>query len=220
MLRREGLVVVTWGNASGIDREAGIVAIKPSGVPYERLTPQAIVLVDLAGSVIEGDSRPSSDLATHLEIYRHFPDVGGVAHTHSVNATACAQAAHPIPCLGTTHADHFYGTVPVTRRLTQRETARDYELNTGRVIVESFSNLDPNTMPAVLVADHGPFTWGQDPLSAATNSIVLEAVASMAIRTWGLRPEHDGIEQHLLDRHFFRKHGPGAYYGQHTTPGN
>jgi L-ribulose-5-phosphate 4-epimerase len=209
-----GLVVGTWGNASGYDPESGLVAIKPSGLPYHDLRPEHLVVVDLEGNTVEGDLRPSSDLPTHLELYRSFPGLGGVAHTHSTAATAFAQARRPLPCLGTTHADHFRGTVPVTRDLRQDETADNYERNTGKVIVTTFANLEPLQIPAVLVAQHGPFTWGHSPLAASENSVVLEAVAQMALHTYALTPEAAPAPDHLVDRHFLRKHGPGAYYGQ------
>jgi L-ribulose-5-phosphate 4-epimerase len=208
-----GLVIGTWGNVSGVDRRTGLVGIKPSGVAYGDLTPELVVVTDLAGRVVEGELRPSSDLQTHLELYRRWAGVGGVAHTHSLSATAFAQARRALPCLGTTHADHFHGAVPVTRDLDAEETASDYEINTGRVIVEAFAGLDPLDVPAVLVASHGPFTWGADPGAAVWNSVVLEAVARLALDTLALA-ETPPIASHLLDRHFKRKHGPGATYGQ------
>lgn len=208
-----GLVTGTWGNVSGIDRRRGVVAIKPSGVAYCELGPERIVLVDLEGRVVRGDLRPSSDVHTHLELYRRWPEIGGVAHTHSGAATAFAQARRLLPCLGTTHADHFRGAIPVTRELTPAETAADYELNTGRVIVEAFARVDPLEIPAVLVAAHGPFTWGLDPEGAVWGSVVLETVARMAIDTLMLA-DVQAIPEHLLERHFRRKHGPGATYGQ------
>jgi L-ribulose-5-phosphate 4-epimerase len=214
MLVEEGLVIGTWGNASGFDPESGLIAIKPSGVPYAELRPEDLVIVDLDGSQVGGELRPSSDLATHLELYRRFPGVAGVAHTHSTVATSFAQACRALPCLGTTHADHFYGTVPVTRDMTTTEVGDEYELNTGRVIVETFAGIDPLQVPAVLVAHHGPFTWGTSPEAAAKNSVVLEAVAQMAAHTYALAPGMPPVPQALLDRHFLRKHGPGAYYGQ------
>ncbi len=212
-----GLVVLSFGNASGIDRADGLVAIKPSGVDYATLRPEDIVLVSLDdGRVVEGAARPSSDTPTHLVLYRSFPTVGGVIHTHSAHATAWAQARREIPCLGTTHADHFHGPVPVTRLLTDEEIAADYELNTGRVIVERFTEggIDPSEVPACLDADHGPFAWGATPEEAIVNAIALEHVAWMAIHTVALAPETGPIPRSLLDRHFTRKHGPGAYYGQ------
>jgi L-ribulose-5-phosphate 4-epimerase len=208
-----GLVVGTWGNVSGVDREAGWVAIKPSGVPYAELKPDLIVVTDLSGRVLQGELRPSSDLQTHLELYRSWARVDGIAHTHSLSATAFAQARRSLPCLGTTHADHFYGPVPVTREMRAEETATDYERNTGRLIVETFAGREPLDMPAVLVASHGPFTWGSSPAAAVWNSVVLEAVARLALDTLALAAA-PAIPPHLLDRHFKRKHGPGAYYGQ------
>lgn len=213
-----GLVTGTWGNASGIDRRAGLVAIKPSGVAYSQLVPESIVLVDLEGKVVAGELRPSSDLETHLELYRCWPGVGGVAHTHSAAATAFAQARRALPCLGTTHADHFRGAVPVTREMSPAETAAHYERNTGRVIVEAFAGLEPLDVPAVLVASHGPFSWGPSPEAAVLSSVVLEAVARMAIDTLALA-DSGPIPAHLLERHFRRKHGPEAYYGQARPAG-
>jgi L-ribulose-5-phosphate 4-epimerase len=220
-LQKSGLVVLTWGNASGIDRKAdngrGIMAIKPSGVSYDTLTPQDIVLVSLAtGEVVEGKYRPSSDTPTHLYLYQQFPNIGGCVHTHSLHATTFAQAHREIPCLGTTHADHFYGTVPCTRELTADEINTDYELNTGKVIVERFTQgkIDPDAVPAVLVASHAPFVWGSSPQKALDNAIALEAVAQMQLGVYQLDPHISGVPQALLDKHYQRKHGPGAYYGQ------
>lgn len=213
-LQKHNLVVFTWGNVSAIDRERRFVVIKASGVSYEKLTADAMVVVDLAGRVVEGNLRPSTDTATHLELYRQFPDIGGIVHTHSREAVAWAQACRPIPCMGTTHADYFYGEIPCTRPLTAEETATDYELNTGRVIAESFVDLDYRAMPAVLVAEHGPFTWGRDPDEAVHNSVVLEEVAAMAARAVMLGRNLSSIPQHLLDKHYLRKHGTDSYYGQ------
>jgi L-ribulose-5-phosphate 4-epimerase len=213
-LVRRGLVLYTFGNASGIDREAGIIAIKPSGVPYERMTAADIVLCDLDGKIIEGRLKPSSDLDTHLELYRAFPAIGGVVHTHSEFATSWAQAGRSIPAFGTTHADSFHGPVPVTEELSDEEIQGQYELNTGKAIVRRFSALDPMAMPAVLVAGHAPFTWGKTPMDAAHNAVILESVARMAVYTTLLRPESAGVSQALLDRHYFRKHGADATYGQ------
>ncbi|MBT3376214.1 MAG: L-ribulose-5-phosphate 4-epimerase AraD [Lentisphaerae bacterium] len=210
----QGLVILTWGNVSGIDRDTGIVAIKPSGVPYKELRPEDIVLVDLAGNALEQGLRPSSDLATHLELYRHFPEIGGVAHTHSHFATAFAQASREIPCFGTTHADHFYGAIPVTRDLRPGEMSDAYERNTGKVITELFASDSAGAMPGALVAHHGPFTWGTTPQDAVINSVVLEEVARLAQDTVVLSSAVAPISQALLDRHFLRKHGPEAYYGQ------
>jgi L-ribulose-5-phosphate 4-epimerase len=216
-LVRAGLVTLSFGNASGVDREAGVFVIKPSGVPYETLRPEDLVVVSLAdGSVVEGSLRPSSDTPTHLRLYQRFASIGGVVHTHSPHATAWAQAGRGVPCLGTTHADHFRGTVPVTRALTEAEIDGDYEAETGAVIVETFSRLgiEPLHMPAVLVRSHGPFTWGRDAADAVVNAVALEAVAALAQRTFALQPDTPPVDEALLRRHFLRKHGPGAYYGQ------
>lgn len=215
-LPRLGLVAFTWGNVSGRDAASGLVAIKPSGVPYADMTADDIVVVDAEGRVVEGGRKPSSDLRTHLELYRAFDGIGGIVHTHSVWATAWAQACRPIPALGTTHADHFHGAVPCCAELTEAQTRGDYEHETGVSIVECFraAKLDPATMPAVLVAHHGPFTWGADPEAAVHNSAVLEMTAQMALLTLRLQPEQPPIPQFLLDRHYLRKHGAGAYYGQ------
>ncbi|MBA2718577.1 MAG: L-ribulose-5-phosphate 4-epimerase AraD [Chloroflexi bacterium] len=212
-----GLVTLSFGNASGSDRDAGVVVIKPSGVPYTSLRPDDMVVVSLAeGTVVDGDLRPSSDTPTHLELYRRFTSIGGVVHTHSSFASAWAQAIQPIPPLGTTHADHFAGAIPVTRRLTDEEIDGDYERETGVVIGETIAALgfDPLHMPAALVASHGPFTWGSDAADAVTTAIALEAVAAMAHRTLALDPRTEPIGNSLLGRHFRRKHGPDAYYGQ------
>ena len=213
-LVEHGLVVLTWGNVSGIDREAGLVAIKPSGVPYAGMTAEDIVVVDLEGHAVEGRLRPSSDLPTHLALYRAFPSVGGIVHTHSPKAVAWAQARRGIPAFGTTHADHFHGAVPCTRELTPAEVADDYELNTGRVIEERFHDLDAEAFPGVLVAGHGPFTWGPTPGKAVENAVALEQIAAMALDTLRLDPDAEPAPSYVLDKHYFRKHGPGAYYGQ------
>jgi L-ribulose-5-phosphate 4-epimerase len=213
-LVRRGLVLYTFGNASGISRQDGLVAIKPSGVPYDELAPEHIVITKLDGEIVEGDLRPSSDLATHLEIYNHFPDTGGVAHTHSEFATSWAQGQRPIPCLGTTHADYFHGEIPVTNCLTPDEIAGDYEKNTGIVICRLFQNLNPNSVPAVLVAGHGPFCWGPTATAAAHNAVILESIARMAYYTVTLAGDVQPIASELHDKHFLRKHGRGAYYGQ------
>jgi L-ribulose-5-phosphate 4-epimerase len=213
-LNKHGLVVFTWGNVSGIDRRQGVIAIKPSGVSYEKLTPASIVILDLEGRVLEGDLRPSSDTPTHVELYRSFPGIGGVCHTHSTYATMWAQAQREIPCFGTTHADYFYGPVPVTDVLVRDEIEGPYELNTGRVIVRRFAQLDPLQMPAVLVANHGPFTWGRDAAQSVESAVVLEQVALMAYGTLLVNARQNGIAQVLLDRHYLRKHGKNAYYGQ------
>jgi L-ribulose-5-phosphate 4-epimerase len=228
-LVEHGLVLLTFGNVSGIDRERGIVAIKPSGVPYDELDPSRIVLLDLDGGVIDGDLRPSSDTPTHLVLYRAFPEVGGITHTHSTHATIFAQAGRGVPCFGTTHADVFYGEVPCTRVLTADEVRDEYEVNTGSVIVERFGRTVgetptarrntgkmpvPREMPAVLVAGHGPFTWGGNAMKSVENAAVLEEVARTALGTIQLDPQAPPIPQYLLDTHYLRKHGSGAYYGQ------
>lgn len=213
-LNQRKLVIYSWGNVSGIDRSAGIVAIKPSGVPYEELTADKIVLVDLDGKIVEGDLNPSSDMPTHLELYRSFDAVGGICHTHSPNATMWAQACKPIPCFGTTHADYFYGDVPVTNVITDQQIQSDYELNTGRVIVERFAGIDPLQMPAVLVANHGPFTWGDTPAKAVEATVVLEHIAATALGTIMISTDKGPISNDLLDKHYLRKHGDNAYYGQ------
>jgi L-ribulose-5-phosphate 4-epimerase len=214
-LVREGLVLLTWGNASGISRRDGVFVIKPSGVPYDRMRPEHMVVVSLeTGEVVEGALRPSSDTPTHRELYRAFPNIGGIVHTHSLYATIWAQAQRDIPPLGTTHAEYFYGAIPCTRPLTLEEILSDYEVNTGRVIVERFATLDPQHMPAVLVAGHAPFTWGATVEAAVEAAIVLEYIARMALETLSLNPACRAIPATLLEKHFFRKHGPGAYYGQ------
>jgi len=249
-LERHGLVVFTWGNVSGIDRSTGVVAIKPSGVAYSELTPDKMVLLDLDGNVLEGSLHPSSDTPTHLELYRGFEQIGGICHTHSLYATMWAQAERQIPCLGTTHADHFYGPVPITDVMTADEIEQDYERNTGKVIIRRFKSpprllvedksggvsprlsagvprplaganapaeagaVDPLQMPAVLVANHGPFTWGKTPAESVENAVVLERVAQMAFGTFFASARQGAISQALLDKHYLRKHGQDAYYGQ------
>ncbi len=214
-LERAGLVQLTWGNVSGIDRQQGLVVIKPSGVPYRSMTTADLVVVNLSdGRVVKGRRKPSSDLKTHLVLYRAFPEIGGVTHTHSVHATMFAQALREIPCLGTTHADHFYGAVPVTRALTEREVGDDYELHTGRVIVERLAGVKPMEMQAVLAAHHGPFTWGKTARASVENSIALETIAEMAYGTSALNPAVRPVPAYILDKHYQRKHGPNAYYGQ------
>ncbi|HWQ53584.1 MAG TPA: L-ribulose-5-phosphate 4-epimerase AraD [Bryobacteraceae bacterium] len=213
-LVRRGLVIYTFGNASGISRTEGLVAIKPSGVPYDDLRPEHMVITDLNGRVVEGSLRPSSDLDTHLVLYRAFPAIGGVVHTHSTHATAWAQAAREIPCLGTTHADYLRGPVPVTAPLTPAEIAGDYERNTGEAIVRRFETVDPAEASAVLVAGHGPFTWGADAAEAAYHAAILEELARMAYYTLTLNPAAQSLPACHLDKHFLRKHGPSASYGQ------
>jgi L-ribulose-5-phosphate 4-epimerase len=212
-----GLVTLTWGNASGVDRKAGVMAIKPSGVAYSDLRPENIVILSLEdGQTVEGTHRPSSDTPTHLHLYRSFKSIGGVVHTHSMAATSFAQARRDIPCFGTTHADNFYGSIPVTADMNPEEIRTDYELNTGRVIVECFQSrkIDPQNIPGVLVASHAPFAWGDTLEKAVENAIVMEFTARMALNSLALAPALAPISQTLLDKHFFRKHGPGAYYGQ------
>jgi len=213
-LLRYKLIIFTWGNVSGIDRKAGVVAIKPSGVDYDELTADKIVVLDIDGNILEGDFRPSSDTPTHLELYRSFTEIGAVCHTHSQYATMWAQAEREIPCFGTTHADYFYGPIPVTGAMTPEEIQNDYELNTGKVIVRRFDGIDPLQMPAVLVANHGSFTFGKGPAEAVSNAVVLERVAKMAYGTVQLNPKQNAISQSLLDKHYLRKHGKNAYYGQ------
>lgn len=213
-LVRRGLVLYTFGNASGIDRRLGVVVIKPSGVAYDALKPSDMVVTDLEGKLADNSLRPSSDLATHLLLYKEFPAIGAVVHTHSEYATAWAQAGREIPAYGTTHADYFYGPVPVTEELSAEEIGGDYVLNTGKAIARRFRGIDPMATPAVLVAGHAPFCWGRDPHEAAHNAVVLEAVARMAYLTATLRPQCAGVSQALLDRHYFRKHGANATYGQ------
>jgi L-ribulose-5-phosphate 4-epimerase len=216
-LVRRGLVLYTFGNVSGIDRNEGLVAIKPSGVPYEQLTPAHIVVTDLEGATVDSKLRPSSDLATHLELYKYFPNIGGVAHTHSEFATAWAQAQTPIPCFGTTHADYFHGPVPVTECLSAAQIAGDYELETGTAIGRTFAKIDADAIPAVLVAGHAPFCWGANAAAAAHNAVILEYVAKMAYHTVVINAESSPLARELHDKHFLRKHGRNAYYGQVKT---
>lgn len=213
-LVRQGLVLMTWGNASGIDRDSGHVVIKPSGVAYEVMTPDDMAVVDLDGKPVEGKLKPSVDTPTHLALYRAFPEIGGVVHTHSHYATCWAQACRPIPCFGTTHADYFHGEIPVTDAMTAEEVGEDYEAYIGEVIIRAFRDRDPMQCPAALVANHAPFVWGKDVASAVETAFVLEEVARMALHTLALAPERPPIANHLLDKHFMRKHGAGAYYGQ------
>lgn len=214
-LSRRGVVLYTWGNVSGIDRAQGLVVIKPSGVPYQGMQPSDMVVVDLEGRIVEGTLRPSSDTPTHLELYKAFPEIGGVVHTHSTHAVVFAQAGMEIPPLGTTHADYFYGPVPVSRGLTRDEVQEAYEKNTGRVIVETVKEMGkpPLAVPAVLVRNHGPFTWGKDPAEAVYHSVVLEEIAEMAWKTMQLNPAAE-LPSYVLEKHYQRKHGPRAYYGQ------
>lgn len=213
-LERHKLVTFTWGNVSAIDRESGLVVIKPSGVAYEDLNAENMVVVDLQGNVVEGELNPSSDTATHLVLYRTYAKIGGVVHTHSPQATAWAQAGKAIPALGTTHADYFYGSIPCTRALTNQEIASDYELNTGLVIAETIGDNDPIAIPGILVKEHAPFCWGKDAHQAVHNAVVTEVVAGMAMQTLQINPALEYINQALLDKHYLRKHGANAYYGQ------
>ena len=214
-LVKHRLVVFTWGNVSGIDREKELVVIKPSGISYVKMKPKDMVVLNLYGKVIEGDFKPSSDAATHLVLYRQFKNIGGVAHTHSEWATSWAQAGKSIPAIGTTHADYFYGEIPCTRKMSRDEIEGEYELETGKIIIERFANLNPDQIPGVLVNNHGPFTWGADAVNAVHNSVVLEEVAKMAFRSFVLNPETT-MDRVLLDKHFLRKHGKDAYYEQET----
>lgn len=212
-LVKHGLVVFTWGNASAIDREKGLVVIKPSGISYDAMKPEDMVVVDLEGNIVEGSNKPSSDTATHLVLYNSFTDIGGIVHTHSEWATIWSQAGQLIPALGTTHADYFYGDIPCTRKLTNNEILTEYEKETGNVIVEKFHNLDSNAIPGVLVNNHGPFAWGKDADDAVHNAVVLEQVAKMAYFTLKIK-RVSSLDQELLDKHYLRKHGDDAYYGQ------
>ncbi len=216
LLPKHGLITFTWGNVSGIDREKGLVVIKPSGVEYDDMTADDMVVVDLEGNRVEGRYKPSSDTATHIALYKAFPTLGGVVHTHSRWATSFAQAGRGIPAMGTTQGDYFYGEIPCTRKMTPEEIAGNYELETGNVIIETFKqrNIDPAQVPAVLVYSHGPFTWGTDPFNAVHNAVVLEEVAFMDFHAMALTPNLPPMQQELLDKHYLRKHGPGAYYGQ------
>lgn len=213
-LPAHGLVTFTWGNVSAIDRESGYVVIKPSGVEYNELTPDKMVVVDLDGNIVEGDLNPSSDTPTHVYLYRQFENIGGIVHTHSTHATAFAQARMPIEAYGTTHADYFYGAIPCTRELTAVETRDNYEINTGKVIAEAFKLLKPDAIPGVVVANHGPFAWGKNAAEAVHNAVVLEEVAKMAIFMKTINPDSEPINKYILDKHYNRKHGANAYYGQ------
>ena len=216
LLPKHGLITFTWGNVSGIDREKGLVVIKPSGVEYDDMCADDMVVVDLEGNVVEGHYKPSSDTPTHLALYKAFPTLGGVVHTHSRWATSFAQAGRGVPAMGTTQGAYFYGEIPCTRKMTPEEIAGQYELETGNVIIETFKqrNIDPAQVPAVLVHSHGPFTWGTDPFNAVHNAVVLEEVAFMDFHAMALTPNLPPMQQELLDKHYLRKHGPGAYYGQ------
>ncbi len=216
-LPRRGLVTYTWGNVSGIDRKEGFIVIKPSGIPYDELKPEHMVVLDLEGNKVEGKLNPSSDTPTHVVIYSNFENIGGVVHTHSRWATIWSQAGKGIPALGTTHADYFYGEIPCTRRLTEQEINSEYEKQTGNVIVQTFKRIDPVFVPGVLVNNHGPFCWGKDANESVHNAVVLEEVAMMAYYTRSLTPGINPVDQTLLDRHFLRKHGKNAYYGQKAT---
>ncbi len=213
-LVEKGLVIYTWGNASGIDRESGLVVIKPSGVDYDVLTPEDMTVVDLEGNRVEGRYKPSSDTATHLELYKRYPEIGGVVHTHSVWATVFAQAGLDVPALGTTHADYFYGDIPCARGLTEAEIEEAYEKNTGKVIIECIGDRPVMDVPGILVRNHGPFAWGKTAGGAVYNAVVLDKVAEMAYKTITLNPDVRHAPQYLMDKHYFRKHGANAYYGQ------
>lgn len=214
LLPKYGLVTFTWGNVSGIDRETGLVVIKPSGVEYDGMTVEDMVVADLEGKVVEGKWKPSSDTPTHLALYRAFPGMGGIVHTHSRWATSFAQAGRGIPPMGTTQGDYFYGEIPCTRKMTPEEIGGEYELETGNVIIETFQGVDPMTIPAVLVHSHGPFTWGKDAMEAVHNAVVLEEVAFMDFHAMALNPGAGAMQQELMDKHYLRKHGANAYYGQ------
>lgn len=213
-LVEHNLVTLTWGNVSAIDRTEGLIIIKPSGTEYDKMTAEDMVVVDMEGNPVEGKLRPSSDTPTHLELYKAFPQIGGISHTHSNYATIFAQAKKEIPCFGTTHADYFYGNVQLTRVLTEEEVNSAYEKNTGIVIIQKFANLDPLSAPGILVASHAPFTWGKTAMEAVKHSLILERIAEMALQTLSLNPDCKPIEKYVMDKHYFRKHGPDAYYGQ------
>ena len=213
-LVKYGLVTFTWGNVSGIHRKLGLVVIKPSGVPYDSMKISDMVVLDIDGKIVEGQLKPSSDAPTHIELYKHFKNIGGIVHTHSKWAVAWAQAGMSIPALGTTHADYFYGTIPCTRKMTEREVKGSYEVETGKVIVETFNSINPDEVSGVLVNSHGPFTWGHTPDEAVQNSVVIENVAEMAYHTLSINPKAVEMDNFLMDKHFLRKHGKNAYYGQ------
>lgn len=214
LLPKHGLITFTWGNVSGLDRESGLVVIKPSGVPYEGMTPDDMVVTDLDGNIVEGRWKPSSDTPTHVELYKAFPECGGIVHTHSRWATTFAQAGMPIPALGTTQADYFYGDIPCTRPMTDAEIQGEYEKETGKVIIETFAGRNPADVPGVLVFSHGPFAWGRDPMNAVHNAVVMEEAAFMDWHAMVINTALSSMQQTLLDKHYLRKHGPGAYYGQ------
>lgn len=216
-LVKYNLVTLTWGNVSGIDRKKNLVVIKPSGVNYDKMKIDDMVVVDQNGKVVEGNLRPSSDTPTHLELYKNFEGIGGITHSHSEYATIFAQACKEIPCLGTTHADHFYGNIPLTRFLTKEEVEENYELNTGKIIIERFKDLDPVATPGVLLAGHAPFTWGKTSAESVRNNLILERVAKMAFTALVLNPETKTLPEYILKKHYLRKHGPDAYYGQNKT---
>ncbi|MDX1700810.1 MAG: L-ribulose-5-phosphate 4-epimerase [Melioribacteraceae bacterium] len=209
-----GLVTLTWGNVSAIDRNESLVVIKPSGIDYKEMTPDDMVVTDMEGNQVDGKWKPSSDTPTHIELYKAFPHVGGISHSHSPHATMFAQAEMEIPCFGTTHADHFFGNVPLTRLLSEKEVNEAYEKNTGIVIIERFANIDPSSIPGVLVASHAPFTWGKTAMESVKHSLILERIAEMAIGTLSLKPNCEQIKEYILNKHYLRKHGPNAYYGQ------
>lgn len=210
----KGMVIYTWGNVSGIDREKNLVVIKPSGVDYETMSPEDMVVVDFDGNVVEGRYKPSSDTATHIALYKKYPQMAGIVHTHSVWAVTFAQAGMAIPAYGTTHADYFYGDIPCTRDLTEQEINEAYELNTGNVIIETIGDKDPMEIPGIVVKNHGPFAWGKSPADSVYNAVVMDKVAEMAYKTMTLNPNASKAPQYLLDKHYFRKHGANAYYGQ------
>lgn len=213
-LQEKGLIIYTWGNVSGIDKENGLMVIKPSGVDYDTMKQEDMVVVDLDGNVVEGHYKPSSDTATHIELYKQYPEIGGVVHTHSTWAVTFAQAGLVIPAFGTTHADYFHGDVPCTRGLSKKEIDDNYELNTGRVIIETIADKDPMEVPGIVVKNHGPFTWGKTPADSVYNAVVLEKVSEMAYKTMMLNPKAPRLSQYLLDKHYYRKHGSNAHYGQ------
>lgn len=210
---QHGLVIFTWGNVSAIDRESNLIVIKPSGVSYDDMKAEHMVVVDLEGNIVEGDLKPSSDTATHIELYKAFPNIGGIVHTHSTYATAWAQAGCDIPNIGTTHADYFSESIPCTRDMTQQEVEGEYEKETGTVIIEKFNDINPDFVPGVIVKNHGPFSWGKDAHDAVHNAVVMEQVAKMAFIAYSVNPDLT-MNEHLIKKHFYRKHGPNAYYGQ------